>query len=116
MHEMSIAQSLIRIIDQEMARHNAKKLLRVSITYGSMSGIVPEMLQTAFKALTRDTLMQGAELETREVPLKVRCRSCAEVFIPQDDLLIMTCTFCGTEFGHEIVEGKEMYVQELEVE
>ncbi len=117
MHEMSIAQNLIRILEQEMTQNQARKLLRVKISYGRISAIVPEALQTAFQALTRQTPLEGAMLETREVPLKVRCRECATDFSPQDrDLLIMTCTSCGAEFGHEVISGKELLVEEMEVE
>ncbi len=117
MHEMSIAQNLIRILEQEMTQNEARKLLRVKISYGRISAIVPEALQTAFQALTRQTPLEGAVMETREVPLKVRCRECATEFSPQDqDLLIMTCTSCGAEFGHEVISGKELLVEEIEVE
>ena len=117
MHEMSIAQSLIHIVEQEMAKNNARKLLRVKISYGRISAIVPEALQTAFQALTRQTPLDGAVLETSEVPLKVRCRECGTEFSPEDhDLLIMTCTSCGSEFGHEVLSGRELMIEEMEVE
>ncbi len=116
MHEMSIAQSLVRIIEQEMAKNHVSRLYKVKICYGRIAAIVPEALDTAFQALTRDTPMQGAVLETREVPLQARCRSCAREFTPEDDLFIAACPHCGTEFGHEIISGKELYIEELEAE
>ncbi|MFW5731368.1 MAG: hydrogenase maturation nickel metallochaperone HypA [Desulfonatronovibrionaceae bacterium] len=116
MHEMSIAHSLVGIIEQEMARHEVTRLIRVKIKYGRISAIVPEALQTAFEAMTMDTPLQGAVLETQEVPLVARCRECGREFSPQGDLMIMTCTHCQAEFGHEIISGKELYIDELEAE
>ncbi len=116
MHELSIAHNLVGIIEQEMSRHNVNKLIRVKVKFGRISAIVPEALQTAFEVMTRDTPMQGAELEIEEVPLVAACRECRKEFSPEGDLLIMTCPYCSAEFGHEIISGKELYIDELEAE
>jgi hydrogenase nickel incorporation protein HypA/HybF len=117
MHEMSIAHSLVGIIEQEMARHSVSTLIRVKVKYGRISAIVPEALRTAFEVMTMDTPMQGAKLEIEEVPLVAGCRECGREFTPQgEDLMIMTCPHCGAEFGHEIISGKDLYIDELEAE
>ncbi|RQD65494.1 hydrogenase maturation nickel metallochaperone HypA [Desulfonatronovibrio magnus] len=116
MHEMSIAHSLVEIIKQEMAKHGVTRLIRVKVKYGRISAIVPEALQTAFEAMTMDTDLQGAILEIEEVPLQARCRECRKEFAPEGDLLIMTCPHCRAEFGHEIISGKDLYIDELEAE
>lgn len=116
MHEMSIAHSLVGIIEQEMARNNVTRLIRVRVKYGRISAIVPEALQTAFEVMTMDTPMQGAKLEIEEVPLAARCRECKKEFSPEGDLMIMTCPHCSAEFGHEIISGKDLYIDELEAE
>lgn len=116
MHEMSIAHSLVGIVQQEMASHNLTSLVRVKVKYGRISAIVPEALQTAFEVMTMETPMQGAKLEIEEIPLVAVCRECKNEFSPQDDLLIMTCPHCSAEFGHEIISGKELYIDELEAE
>ena len=117
MHELSIAESLVAIIKEEMDKHDVTRLMKVKVRYGQISAIVPEALETAFQALTQGTKMEGAKLETEEIPLRARCRSCGKEFSPQgDDLYIMTCPFCQTEFGHEIVSGKELYIEEIEAE
>jgi hydrogenase nickel incorporation protein HypA/HybF len=117
MHELAIAQSLVDIVDQELKRHGAVRLKRVKIKYGVMSAVVPEALQLSFEALTRDTEMAGTVLEAEEVPLVVRCRNCQLEFSPETgDLMVMPCPRCGTEFGHEIVTGRELYLEQIEIE
>jgi hydrogenase nickel incorporation protein HypA/HybF len=116
MHEMSIAHSLVGIIEQEMLRHEVTRLIRVRVKYGRISAIVPEALQTAFEVMTMDSPLQGARLEVEEIPLVARCRECAREFSPEGDLMIMTCPYCSAEFGHEIISGKELYIDELEAE
>ncbi len=116
MHEMSIAHSLLGIIEQEMAKHNLTRLIRVKVKYGRISAIIPQALQTCFEAMTMDTPMQGAKLEIEEVPLVAACRECRKEFSPEGDLLLITCLYCGAEFGHEIISGKELFIEELEAE
>ncbi|SDN31292.1 hydrogenase nickel incorporation protein HypA/HybF [Desulfonauticus submarinus] len=117
MHELSVAESLLKIIKEEMAKHNVNKLIRVKIKYGQISAIVPEALQTAFQVLTADTPLEGAEIITEEVPLKARCRVCKREFTPDpDEFVVIYCPYCKAEFGHEIISGKELIIEEIEAE
>ena len=63
MHELSVAESLIKIITEEMAKHNLDKLLKVKVVYRQLSAIVPEALDTAFEVLTLGTPLAGAVME-----------------------------------------------------
>jgi hydrogenase nickel incorporation protein HypA/HybF len=117
MHEMSIAVSLVEIIQQEMAKHGVSTLLKVRVKHGRLTHLVPEALHFAFEACVRDTDMEGAELELEEVPLSVRCCKCAAVFEPdQEDIVYLPCPECGEEFGHEVLTGKELHLDRLEAE
>ena len=117
MHEMSIAASLLDIVKQEMAKHNATKLIKIKVKYGRLANVVPEALDFAFEAMTTGTEFDGAELEMEEVPLVVSCISCKYEFTPEDDhLLIMPCPKCGEDFGHKVISGKELYLETLEAE
>ena len=55
MHEMSIAQSLIEIIEEEMKKHDAKYLRSVRLNIGQLSAVVPESLSFCFEVITSDT-------------------------------------------------------------
>lgn len=117
MHEMSIAQSLVDIIKQEMSNHGVTKLLRVKVKHGVMSTVVPEALSFSFEVLTRDTPLDGAILQCESVPMRVRCRGCGKEFQPEiPDFLCMPCPGCGEEFNHEILSGKELYIENIEAE
>ncbi|MBG0775491.1 MAG: hydrogenase maturation nickel metallochaperone HypA [Desulfovibrionaceae bacterium] len=117
MHEAAIAQSLIEIIQQEMAKAKATRLLSATVVHGRLTNLVPEALSFAFEAMTMDTPLAGATLHLRQVPLVVRCFGCGEEFTPEDDnLLLMPCPKCGEEFGHTVVTGKELYLETIEAE
>ncbi len=113
MHEMSIAESLIEIINEEMLKNSASRLISVRLNIGEMSGVVPEALETCFEVLTADTGMKGAVLKMEIIPLEGHCRKCDENFPIKD--YNFTCPRCGT--GEiDVVSGREMNIVDMEVE
>jgi hydrogenase nickel incorporation protein HypA/HybF len=117
MHELSVAESLIKIISEEMAKRNLSKLLKVKVVYGQISAIVPEALDTAFEVLTHNTPLAGAVMEMEMKPFQVRCRQCAHEFCPdKNDVILMPCPECAAETGHTIIAGRELYIDHIEAE
>ena len=117
MHEMSIITSLLSIVREEMSRHNVSKLLVVRVRYGVLTNIVPEAMAFAFEALTTGTDLEGAKLETEEIPLTLHCAACDKEFSTTDrNVFRATCPFCGCNEGHVPMNGRELYLQHLEAE
>ena len=117
MHEMSIAQSLLDIIKQEMEKHNLTKLIKCKVVYGRLSQIVPEALDFAFEVLTKGTEFEDAQLVTEMIPLSLRCSACGEEFAPDTaNVAFAPCPKCDEEFGHEVLTGRELYLQDMEAE
>ncbi|MDD2219157.1 MAG: hydrogenase maturation nickel metallochaperone HypA [Desulfoplanes sp.] len=117
MHELSIAEGILDIIKDEMVKNNVTKLLSVTVVHGKLATVVPEALDMAFTALTIDTPLAGATFTMKEIPIRVRCRQCKIEFSPdEEDIYLMTCPECGCEFGHEILTGKELYIESIEAE
>ncbi|WP_035041391.1 hydrogenase maturation nickel metallochaperone HypA [Desulfovibrio sp. X2] len=117
MHEMSIVQSLQDIIRQEMGRHGVTRLLAVRVVHGRLTNVVPEALEFAWEVMTKDTDMEGARLETEEIPLKLRCGGCRREFEPEDITAVLApCPVCGEQIGHEVVAGRELHIAHIEAE
>ncbi|MGE4535766.1 MAG: hydrogenase maturation nickel metallochaperone HypA [Desulfovibrio sp.] len=116
MHELSIAQSLLAIIEDEMTKHGKETLLTVKVRHGRLSTIVPEALETAFEVLTIDSRLAGAKLEMEETPVVLRCRACGREFTPEGDSAFAPCPGCGEELGHTVLSGRELYIEYLELE
>ncbi len=117
MHEMSIAQNLLEIIRQEMAKNGMTKLHTVKMKYGRMASVVPEAMETAFMAVTIKTDLDGAVLELEEIPVTLQCSECGHEFSPTDrDLLLYPCPQCGQDFGHTVKTGRELYIEYIEAE
>ncbi|WP_428568973.1 MAG: hydrogenase maturation nickel metallochaperone HypA [Solidesulfovibrio sp. DCME] len=116
MHELSIAQSLLALIEDEMAKHGKDTLVTVKVRHGRLSAIVPEALDMAFTALTMDTRLATARLVLEENPVVLRCRACGREFSPQGKSAFAPCPACGEELGHTVLSGRELYIEYLELE
>ena len=80
MHEMSIVQSLISIVKDEMIKNDATRLRSIRLRIGEMSGIIPEALKTCFEVLTAKSDMKGAVLKMDIAPLIGYCKKCDKEF------------------------------------
>ena len=113
MHEMAIAEGILDIALDYAAKNDAKTIGCISLLLGEMSGVETEALTFCFSAVVRGTIAEAAELRLHRVPLMGRCRSCGkEVHIEHYDFI---CPACHT--GQlDIISGREMQVEYLEVE
>ncbi len=113
MHELSITQSILSIALEQAEAVQAKKLTKINLTIGELSGIVDECVEFYFELLSKDTIAAGASLCFARPPTRVRCRNCDNVFSP--DNLNWACPNCQ-EQQIEIISGRECYVSSIEVD
>ncbi len=117
MHEMSLAASLIKIINDELHKAGKERLLRVTLRYGSLSNVLPEALSTAFELLIAGTPLEGADIVLLEDPTELACQACKQPFTPKNRRdFFAPCPFCGHELGHAVIRGKGLYIESMEVE
>lgn len=115
MHEMSVAMSLLDLASAEAMRQNCKRLVRVRVEYGPLSGILPEALQFCFAALARGTPHENAELELVALPLRLRCPFCGSLFGGEgQEAIWQPCPQCGESFGHMVEQGRELLLAQIE--
>jgi hydrogenase nickel incorporation protein HypA/HybF len=111
-HELSVAQGLLEIIEQEARPYPGARVTRVHLRIGKLSAVVPDALRFAFEALTRGGIAEGAVLEIEEVPLTIRCHQCEEVFTVGDPFMV--CPRCeGSDV--EMVSGRELEIRSMEI-
>lgn len=113
MHELSVTQSILDIVFDHAKRHESKKILKVRLVIGKMSGVVADSVRFCFDAITKETIAEGAALEIEETPYTGKCAECAMIFEVQNYNLL--CPDCmSTDI--EITGGRELYVKEFEAE
>jgi hydrogenase nickel incorporation protein HypA/HybF len=113
MHEVSIVEGLIGIIEDTAATNKISKVSQVSLRIGTMRQVVPDALEFAFEIVGKGTVAEGAAIKIEEIPTRARCRECATEF-PVEDFCFV-CTSCGSG-DVEVIEGKELYIDSLEGE
>ncbi|NVM20159.1 MAG: hydrogenase maturation nickel metallochaperone HypA [Desulfobacterales bacterium] len=113
MHEVSIAQSMLKIIEDESDKHGVSRVTQLHVRIGSLSTVVPEALSFAFEVITKGTVAEDAELNIEVVPAVGRCRNCNIDF--KVDSALFLCPECG-EIAAEIICGKELEISHIEAE
>jgi hydrogenase nickel incorporation protein HypA/HybF len=108
-HELSIAESLVRIAERHAG---GRRVARVEVKVGRLRQVVPSALELAFELIAEDTLVEGAELALEDVPAAGQCRTCdAETELPE---LPLACRSCGSP-DVEVTRGEELRVDTLEL-
>lgn len=114
MHELSIAQSIVEIVETRAAECHATHVKGVRLRIGEATGIVTDSLTFCFEMLTSlDPILVGAYLQADIVPHRARCHHCAKEF-PVLNFMIQ-CPLCE-EWSTEVVSGTELQILEMEYE
>lgn len=113
MHELSIAQNIVDIVEEEAKKKNALKVTVVTLEVGALSGIETDALNFAWDSAVQNTLLDHALLKVSPVKGKARCGLCQHEFTMTD--FFDLCPFCQS-FRHEILEGKELKLKTFEIE
>ncbi len=109
MHELSLAESVVRIATVHAA---GRAVVKVELKVGHLRQVVPSALEFAFELVAQGTPVEGAELVLEEVPAAGRCRRCgAESELPGFPL---ACAACGG-LDLELLRGEELLVDALEL-
>lgn len=113
MHEMSISESIVGILEAEAARQNYARVKTVWLEIGPFAGIETEALRFTFDVVTKGTIAENALLEIVPTQARAWCLPC-ETSVPITQRYD-ACPNCG---GHQLqmASGDEMRIKELEVE
>ncbi|MDY0234100.1 MAG: hydrogenase/urease nickel incorporation protein HypA [Sulfurimonas sp.] len=113
MHEYSIVQSLLDSCEENAIKNNAKKVTKVVIKIGVMSGVEPELLRTAFETFKEKTLCEEAEFVINIQQIIVKCNSCqAESTIEGIEYYCPACQSADLD----VLDGEDMYLMQLELD
>ncbi len=113
MHELSVVAGLFEILEEKAREAGALRVTAVTIRVGRLSGVVPDLLESAFDSFKKGTIASDASLRVETPALRVRCRSCGKEASTDEPLF--ACSACGAP-GLEILEGMDIFLQKLEIE
>jgi hydrogenase nickel incorporation protein HypA/HybF len=109
MHELSLSRAILDTADRHAA---GRRVVRLSVTIGTLRQVVPDSLVFYFEIIARGTVCEGALLQPRLVPARLRC-ACGEEWELAE--LSFRCPRCaGAEVT--VLDGDELRVDSIEVE
>ncbi|NLP12398.1 hydrogenase maturation nickel metallochaperone HypA [bacterium] len=111
MHELSIAQSVIRSVLNEMNRHRLSSVKKIHLRIGPWSGVLADAVQFNFEVLRVDTPLREAQLIIEEPPPQGECPHCGHAFPMQ--AMSLRCPQCGCE-SIRLQGGDDLEIVSLE--
>lgn len=113
MHEISLCESIIRIVEEQARTQGFSKVVCVRLEIGQLSGVELDALRFGFEVVSRHTMADGAALEILREPGLAWCLPCARnVEIEQR---FSPCPICGSH-QLQVTGGDQMRIKDLEVE
>ncbi|HDI59733.1 MAG TPA: hydrogenase maturation nickel metallochaperone HypA [Desulfobacteraceae bacterium] len=114
MHEMGLALEIIDIATASIpADLVGARVARVNLTVGKLSAVVPGSLRFCFQVASRETPLEGAELNIEEVPVVALCKECGHRWTIEEP--VFRCPACDSP-RIEVVSGRELDIRSIELE
>ena len=78
MHELGIMTDVLDTALRVCEDNGGKKVTKITLKVGLMSGIIPTYVQSFFDVISKDTKANGAEIIIEPDPAVFICRKCGE--------------------------------------
>jgi hydrogenase nickel incorporation protein HypA/HybF len=113
LHEGLITKLILAKALEKAAEADAKRIKKICIVFGDMWGVVDHFVESYFNFLSKETIAEGASLSFQRTPIKLRCRNCDHIYMPES--LDWSCPNCRVK-KMEILSGRECHIVNMEVE
>jgi len=112
MHELSIAMNIIDIVEEEMNKYHATNVGKIELEIGSLSGVVPEMLEFALKESMQDHPVKHAKIVINHIQAEGKCEQCG--LTQKIETFYDPCSHCGN-YNLTIKSGRELNIKSIEI-
>jgi hydrogenase nickel incorporation protein HypA/HybF len=112
MHELSIAQNIIEIVQQRIPKPEWRQVTAVRVKIGAVAGIVPDSLKFSFQAITAESALCNTQLITEHIPFRIHCHACNTTTENEDGFAM--CGECEST-DIQVISGTELQVVEIEL-
>ena len=113
MHEVAIMEEAVKLAVEAARSAGTRRVLRLQLRVGQLSGVVPEAMRFAFDIVCRDTIAAGAVLEIESVPITCWCANCNAEFFCEG--FLNECPRCF-KLSREVRHGRELEIASVEFE
>ncbi|HUI22297.1 MAG TPA: hydrogenase maturation nickel metallochaperone HypA [Methylocella sp.] len=109
MHELAITCNIVELAEEAA---NGRRVHRVTIEIGELSGVLPDAITFCFPEVANGTCLQDAFLEIRRIDALARCSGCGSEFRTPE---ITTVCPCGS-LDFVRLSGEELNIKSIELE
>ena len=113
MHELSVAASIIDIVQTSVPPESQSSIQSVNIRLGTQAGVVSDSLLFYFDILKEDAGFVNARLRIENIPFTIFCIACDKTLSSETGLL--ACPECGGTRTH-VISGTEMQIVDIELD
>ena len=114
MHELGIAEEIVRIVAKEGANAHAARVVGATVSVGRLMAVETDNLLFCLNALKKgDPLTEHTVFTVNEEGLQLRCRVCGHVAVAAE--LLFACEACRSR-DVDVIGGEKLEVSSLEVE
>jgi hydrogenase nickel incorporation protein HypA/HybF len=113
MHEMSLAESILGIVEDAARAQGFARVKEIRLEIGALSGVEAEALDFCLEVVLKGSLADGARVELETVAGRGWCMQCGDTvpIAARHD----ACPRCGS-YQVQATGGTEMRVKDLLVE
>lgn len=113
MHEMSLAEGILQIVEDTAAQQGFKRVTEVRLEIGALSGVEVEALSFCMDVVLKNSVADGARVVLDRLPGQGWCLGCGQNV--EISALYEACPQCGS-YQVQATGGTEMRVKDLLVE
>jgi hydrogenase nickel incorporation protein HypA/HybF len=110
MHELTLAESVIDIVENAAKQAGITKVTRVRLSVGTLSHVESDALLYCCKIVSRGGVADGAIFDVDRPSGKARCLICGQDFLLEH--LAQGCPKC-LRHDFQVLDGEQMKVVEI---
>lgn len=110
MHEMSIAQSIVELAEEQARARGSEAIEEIELEIGRLAGVELHTLDFAIESAVKGSMLEKARIVRHIVEGEGTCADCGRTF--GLDALPAPCPDCGSYFV-QINKGKELRVKSI---
>ena len=114
MHEITLCQRAVELIEQQARANNAKRVTGVWLQVGAFSCVETSALTFCFELVCRGTLAEGCELHIEEQQAESKWAECQQ-YVTLLSSKVQRCPQCQSS-ELRIVADDGMQIQRFEIE
>lgn len=112
MHEYSIVQSLLQSCEEHAAANDSEQVTKVVVKIGTLSGVEPDLLETAFNTFKEKTVCDGCDFVMNIQPIVIECFDCeTQSTLHKNEFCCPNCQSNKVK----VIDGEDMFLMSLEM-